>query len=367
MKKAKWLDLQLFGGEGGGAASGGASASSGGEAMGGTAETGGNAADAEQQRLRELGVPEDKLKRRAQRNASRRPETAFRNTVAVAESVSNNVQAAAAEEEPKEEAETNEETAPAVKRLTWDEIMADPEYNAEMQKTMSSRLKKSKAAEENLSKLAPTLEVLARKYSLDPNNLDYDALNKAVSEGDDYYEQKALEMGVSVETARKFEEQERELERRRSEDQRREAEEAQTLEQQKISDHFKKLENEGKTLKETFPTFDLQKELKNPVFRRMTSPNIGISVEDAYYAVHRKEIQTATAQATAQKTAEKLSNAIRSGSQRPAEAGTSSQAPSATTFDYSKASREQREALKREIRAAASRGEKVYPGGFTRK
>ena len=94
----------------------------------------------------------------------------------------------------------------------------------------------------------------------------------------------------------------------------------------------------------------------------MTSPNSLMSLEDAYYAVHRKEIEAARSQVIAQKTAEKFSNAIQAGSRRPDENGTSGQAPSVTTFDYSKASKEQREALKREIFAAKARGEKLYPG-----
>ena len=114
-------------------------------------------------------------------------------------------------------------------------------------------------------------------------------------------------------------------------------------------------------MKAAFPGFDLRRELQNPVFARMTSPNVGISVEDAYYAVHRREIQTAAMQVTAQKTAQKISNAIQAGQRRPAENGTSGQAASVTTFDYSKASRTQREALKQRIRAAAARGEKLYP------
>ena len=52
----------------------------------------------------------------------------------------------------------------------------------------------------------------------------------------------------------------------------------------------------------------------------------------------------------------------RSGSARPAENGTSSQAPSVTRFDYKRASREEREALKARIYAADARGEKLYPG-----
>ena len=111
-------------------------------------------------------------------------------------------------------------------------------------------------------------------------------------------------------------------------------------------------------MKKVFPNFDLMAELKNPAFARMTAPNVGISVEDAYYAVHRNEIQTAAMQVTAQKTAQKISNSIQAGSRRPNENGTTGQAPSVTTFDYQRASKEQREALKRRIRS----GEKIYPG-----
>ena len=119
-----------------------------------------------------------------------------------------------------------------------------------------------------------------------------------------------------------------------------------------------RLEQQGEAMKKPFPNFDLRTELKNPVFVRMTSPNVGISVEDAYYAVHRNEIQTAAMQVTAQKTAQKISNAIQAGSRRPNENGTSGQAPSVTTFDYRSMGPQQRDALKKRIRS----GEKIYPG-----
>ena len=122
------------------------------------------------------------------------------------------------------------------------------------------------------------------------------------------------------------------------------------------------LEQQGEAMKKTFPNFDLRKELQNPVFARMTSPNVGVSVEDAYHAVHRKEIMAAGMQVTAQQTAQKISNAIQAGSRRPDENGTSGRSASVTTFDYSKASKAEREALKREIYAAKARGEKLYPG-----
>ena len=129
-----------------------------------------------------------------------------------------------------------------------------------------------------------------------------------------------------------------------------------------MQQHYQSLLQQGEALKQKYPGFDLQQELKNPVFVRMTAPNVGIPVETAYYAVHRQEIEKAALQVTAQKTAQNISNAIRSGSMRPVENGTSSAAPSVTAFDYKHASKTEREALKKRIREAGARGEKIYPG-----
>jgi hypothetical protein len=225
-----------------------------------------------------------------------------------------------------------------------------------MQAVVQSRLKNAKNAEETLAKMAPALEVLARKHGQDPANPDYEALASAINDDDAYYEDKALEMGVSLETAKRIDQQERDTARQQKE-------EARNLEEQKMRDHFVNLEQQGEALKKVFPKFDLRTELQNPAFARMVAPGTGImSVEDAYKAVHRKELEAAQSQVIAQQTAQKISNAIQAGSRRPDENGTSGQSASVTTFDYSRASKEQREALKREIYAAKARGEKLYPG-----
>lgn len=344
MKKLFKLNLQFFGGEGTGAS---ASASGTGAGEAGGQATGENATAAAEQRLRELGVPEAKIRKSASKVASRMP-TQSSHTVE-----ETNVVTATTEDKPTTE-ETKDNNV-STKRMSWDEIMKDPEYNKEMQAVVRSRLKSEKSAEEALGKMAPAIEVMARKYGLDPSNMDYDALAKAINDDDAYYEDKALEMGVSVETAKKVDQMERDNAREKALNER-------SLQEQKIQQHFVKLENQGEELKKVFPNFDLRKELQNPVFARMTAPGVGLSVEDAFYAVHRNEIQAAAMQVTAQKTAEKISNAIQSGSRRPDESGASSQAPSVSTFNYRNASREQREALKKKIRDAAARGEKLYPG-----
>ena len=332
MSKEKWLNLQMFAGEGAG--DGGAEG----------ATTGDNSAAAGHQRLLELGVPEDKIrKNRAYKLNTPTPKPA---EAEQAKAQEKKPEQAAAAENPTEETKTD---PPA--RMSWDEIMADPEYNKQMQATIQARLRNAKKAEESLTKLAPVLELLAERHGLDTENMDYEALAKAINDDDVYYEDKALEQGKSLAETKRDDQKKRELTIQQRQ-------EAQTLEQQRIQQHIMKLEHQGEEMKKVFPKFDLRKELQNPVFARMTSPNVGLSVEDAYYACHRKELQEAAMQVTAQKTAQKISNDIQAGRRRPSENGTSGQAPSVTTFDYRSMSPEQRKALKDRIRS----GEKIYPG-----
>ncbi len=81
--------------------------------------------------------------------------------------------------------------------------------------------------------------------------------------------------------------------------------------------HFSALEQQGEAMKEHFPAFDLRAELADPMFVRLTSPGVGLSVEDAYYALHHGEITAAGAQAAA----EMLGNSVKAGKAMPAENG----------------------------------------------
>lgn len=335
MKNEKWLDLQLFAGEGAGGEGGGEGAA--------TGDTG--AVDPGQQRLLELGVPADKIRNRAKKAA---PQAEAAQQPKAEEEQPQ--QDAAATDDPTEETEQD-----APKRMTWEEIVADPEYNKELQKIVQTRLRSAKGAEENLAKLEPAIEVLARRYKMDPAKPDMEALAKAIEDDNSFYEDKALAMGGSVEEAKKLDVGERAAARA----QRKEAED---LREQKLRNHYRDLQRQAQEMKKTFPGFDLDTELKNPAFLRMTAPDSGLTVEQVYYAVHHRELQGAAMQVAAQKTADKISRAIQSGSRRPDEAGTSTQAPSVTTFDYRAKSKAEREAFKKHIRSEAAQGRKVYPG-----
>lgn len=326
MAKLKWLNLQLFGGEGADGGEGGASSVD-------------NSVDDGQQALLDLGVPKDKIRKRAKgKSFASAPATN-----AQTEAQTTDKQDASAND-PAEETKTDE----AKPKYNWDEIKADPEINRHLQEMMQARLKGLKRSDEVLEKLAPALEVLARKYKLDANNLDYDALSNAINNDDDHYEDLALMSGDSVENVKA-----RDIQARN------EAREQKTLEQQRFQEHIQRMEQEGEALKALYPSFNLRTELQNPIFARMTAPGKGImSVKDAYEAVHRQEIEAAKHEILAKNVASKISSSIQAGQRRPTENGTSAQAPSVTTFDYRNMSREQREALKARIR----RGEKVVPG-----
>ena len=122
--------------------------------------------------------------------------------------------------------------------------------------------------------------------------------------------------------------------------------------------HMQNLERQAQALQVSYPGLDLRKELCNPMFSRLTSPGVGLSVEDAFYTVHRRELQDAAMQAATRQ----VTQTIASGARRPQENGLSRQAPAVSAFDYRSASREQRESLKRQIRLAAAEGRKIYPG-----
>lgn len=341
MHKNKWWLLQLFADGGEGSAAGG---------DGGAAATVVGDADDGHQRLRELGVPESKIRKNKSYKASAKAVSA----VPIEQSNTG------AEPEQQLDTATNPTAASEnAKRMTWDEIKADPEYAEHLNSMMRDRVKKAKGAESAIETLTPVLQQMSKIYGLDATNLDYAALADKIGNDDRFYEERGIELGVEPSIARKLDQFDLMQERKAAE----EKASQESVQDQAMQEHYGKLIRQGEELKKIFPSFDLQAELKNPVFMRMTAPGVGLmSVEDAYRAVHRKEIEQATVAATAQRTAENISNAIRSGAKRPAENGASSGAASVSTFNYKTASKDQREALKQRIRSAAARGEKIYPG-----
>lgn len=124
-----------------------------------------------------------------------------------------------------------------------------------------------------------------------------------------------------------------------------------------IRSHYDGMHRQAAEMAGRYPEFDLQKELDNPTFLRLTGPEIGLPLEDAYMAMHHRELT----RAIAERSRQELANSIRAGSARPMEHGMGAKAPAMVTFDYKNASKSQRAAFKKQIFDAAARGEKIYP------
>lgn len=334
--KFKWLQLFADGtGDGGAAGSGVTSPADAGQDTGvnASAVAGQTVEPTQADRLRELGVPESKLKRAkySQKAApQKQQETA--------------AQAAAAETQ-----EVTEEAKDTAKRLSWDEIMADPEYNGEMQKVVKAAKEKLKTSAEGLEKLAPAIQLIAKKYGVDAS--DYDAVSKAVVDDDAYYEERAMELGVTTDVAKQLDKSEKMM---------RAAEEQQQkfINEQKLMEHIGKLNRQAIELQQKYPDFNLGKELNNPTFARLTAPDLNLPLEDAYELVHREEIKENIRQAALKASIQQVSNAVQSNKNRPNDGVSKSSNASVQTFNYQNATKAQREALKARIRS----GEKIFPG-----
>lgn len=120
-----------------------------------------------------------------------------------------------------------------------------------------------------------------------------------------------------------------------------------------------RLEAQSAELRRLLPQFDLEQELKDPTFRRMTQA--GVPLRDAFCVVHFRQLQAAAMQVAAQEAAERLARSIRSASARPRENGISGRAASVSDVDWRCASRQEREDFKRRVRTAAAQGQKLYP------
>ena len=84
-----------------------------------------------------------------------------------------------------------------------------------------------------------------------------------------------------------------------------------------LRQHFSSLEKQAEELRESFPDFDLMAALENPMFVKLTSPEVGLPVNVAYFAVNYRQLNEANARAAA----EKLGNSLQAGRQMPSENG----------------------------------------------
>ena len=240
---------------------------------------------------------------------------------------------------PPAEPEAEPEKAEPAQAMSFDDFIKIPENNARLQQMMSDRVSRvAREKTEYMSKLSPALEMIANRYGIkaDDNGVyDADAITKAIQDDDSYYEEKALDMGVDVETAKRIEKLE--AENRRNEEA---AQRAQR--EQQLREHFQKMQQQANDVQSIMPGFNLQDAINDPAFVRLTSPEVGMTVKQAVWALHGDEIRAQEASAIAQRAKLDAANAIRSGI-RPRENGGST-ATVSTAPNMKNMSRDERRA-----------------------
>lgn len=192
-------------------------------------------------------------------------------------------------------------------------------YDKRVQDTINARFKQVKALEEKAGRadaLAPVLDLLAGKYGVDAS--DAEALAKAIEADDSYYEQEAMEKGLSVEQLKAFKRMEREnaaFKRMVQEQEQRQAGARMQAELQRQSENCQRI----------YPGFDLRAELERPGTgeRFFSLLKSGVDVQTAYEVVHKDELVAGAMEYTAKAVQQKTVNDIRARGLRPAENGVS--------------------------------------------
>ena len=306
MTKEYKLNLRMFNGDGGAGA-----------APAGDAGTGAGAAEIAPGVLEDGTQVDDRLAARMKRQEARR---AARGEAPLYAAKPAAPEAAQQAEEPQAE-----EPDPAKEReARWSELkkgeMKDL-YGRDVQEAIQKRLKNQHDAAAQLESLTPMLNVLARQRGIPEG--DMDALRKSIEDDDTLIEDAASEAGMTVEAYRMMQDIKQENERYK-------AQEAANVEEQRLFQHYQKLAGQAEQLKQQFPEFDLQAELQNENFLRMTSPEGGLSVEEAFWAIHHRELGPQAMAYGIQRAQQQMSMTLQANRQRPSEGALNGGKPAAS-------------------------------------
>ena len=222
-------------------------------------------------------------------------------------------------------------------------------YGADVKNAITERFKNQTDANAQLEQMKPMLDVLMKKAGVQT----VEELSNYVLDDDSLYEEDAEAHGMTVSAYKEFLRLQKENEEAR-------ARQEQFDRDQFMRQHLSKLATQADEMKTRFPDFNLDRELENDAFRRMVAPNVGMSVEQAYFAVHHDELMPQAISYGMQQARSRISRDLQANARRPVEgAMTGGQPADNVGIDPKKMSREEREQLileNRRLKAAGGRG-----------
>jgi hypothetical protein len=229
------------------------------------------------------------------------------------------------------------------------ELLKDQRYKADaeqwVRETMDQRFRGHKQQMQQLQaqadKTTPIVGLIAQKYGKGAEDLD--GILQALEDDDSIYQERADQAGLPVKAFKKLEQLEKENQGYKEQQQKAKQEEA-------AKAHYQNMLQQEAQLKQQFPGFNLQKELQNPQFLRWTSPQFGMSVKDAFFALHSDEIQKQGMQFAGQQAAQAVAASVRSNAFRPTENAAGANAMAGMRVDVTQMSEEQLDEIDRQSR-----------------
>ena len=217
---------------------------------------------------------------------------------------------------------------------------------AERDAAMARQIEQRLTASPEMQEL---FRALNEKYGTDAADLK--ALTEAVRNGvvkdDAYFEQLAMEKGVSVKTAREMDKLESENKRLTAREAMAQQMQQEAARQARITAIHEQWDREAADLSQKYPGFDKDEVLANPEVSSMM--RAGVSMENAYRAAYFDRLMDQQTEATAKQVENGVMNREEQRRRRPGENGTRPGGAVQTKIDVEHMSRKEREALERRV------------------
>jgi len=215
------------------------------------------------------------------------------------------------------------------------------EFSERFQEEFNKRHRGHKELEENFNKADRLLGIIAEKYG----EKNIDKLEQLILNDNSQLEQEALEKGIDVEQLAQIKRLKAEADSERRRRERIESE-------RRADEQYQRWVDQANVLKQTFPDFDINKEIQDSRFMDLLQR--GISVDHAYKILHYDDIIKSSVTDAMQKSSKATADAIAARGSRPKENGNTGSAVIYKT-DVSKLSKADRA----EIAKRVARGETI--------
>lgn len=241
--------------------------------------------------------------------------------------------------------EKDENSKPS--RISFDELIKGEykkDFEEKTQNIINKRFKETKSLQETLKSHDNILNMLADKYGIDAR--DINSLTKAIEEDDSFYENEAIEKGLTVKQLKEIKNLERQNRQYRESE-----------EMKKRKENSERIYNgwmqEAEQLKAKYglENFSLEAEVENPDFVNLLSN--GISLESAYKAIHMDDMLSGAMFTTAKTVKEQMSNSIQSRQSRPTENGINTQSSKTFKTDVNSLTKKDRDEIERRVMRGA--------------